>query len=205
MSKLDKFFTEDESPAFSSFVEAWKPLIQRYSGKITCRIERDFDGMSYGPTSIILNWVDEKDDPKTSEIAPWDDALNEYLLKNQIRATTGENESLRFAILIRQMLKPLEVKVGDGYYNAVAVETINEAFEDCEIIQERIRKIGANNPYVGRSYEEATRTVTFVITQAATLLTKSLVYEREEAELILTNAIVQFLEERFSLNSIWMS
>jgi hypothetical protein len=134
----------------------------------------------------------------------WDDTLNAYLVENGVRAVSAENEAIRFGLMLRRLFNPLEVRYGEGYFNAVIVQVVNTNFGSIEPIKGLLKKIGEHRPYIGKSYQDAVKQIEEAILQCAVSLKSSLNYERPDAEKVLVSAIGNYLVERFSLDSQWL-
>ena len=60
------------------------------------------------------------------ETVPWDDELNDGLIRLKVRAVSTEQEAERFALGLRAALRKVEREFGDGYFNAVLVDLITD-------------------------------------------------------------------------------
>ena len=203
MDNLDKFFPSGVPATAHPKLRSWGPLIKDKSVKTECEVFRKFDGFSYSPAKLYIHWTRVPSGETTTDQDEWDEALNAYLVENGVKAVSAENEAVRFGLMLRRLFNPLEVRYGEGYFNAVIVQVVNANFGNMEPITSLLKKIGEHRPHIGKSYQDAVTQIEDAIIQCAVSLKSALNYERPEAEKILVDAISTYLVERFSLNSLW--
>lgn len=204
MSNLDKFFPSGVEATAHPRLRSWGPLIKDPSVQTECEVFRKHDGFSYSPPKLYIHWKQLPSGQSQTDKEEWDDTLNTYLVENGVKAVSPENESIRFSLMLRRLFQPLEVRYGEGYFNAVVVQVVSSTVGNIEPIPGILKKIGEHRPHIGNSYQDAVRQIEDAITQCAVALTANLHYERPQAETIIVGAIANYLTERFSLDSLWM-
>jgi len=204
MPALDKFFPTGVSPTAHPKLRMWGPLLENSSSNAACEVLRKFDGFGYSPAKLFLHWKDQATGEQRSDGEDWDDTLNAYLVEHGIRAVTVENEATRFDLMLEKLFRPLEIRFGEGYFNAVLFAVVNSSFGDLDRIKSILAKIGELRPHQGKSYLDNVEKIEVVIQQCAVSLSRSLHYERNVSEKILAEAVALYMEDRFSLKSLWM-
>ena len=204
MGNLDKFFPANVPATAHPRLRSWGPLIKDPNIKTECEVFRKHDGFSYSPPKLYIHWTQLPSETSKTDQEDWDDTLNAYLVENGVKAVSAENEAIRFALMLRRLFQPLEVRYGEGYFNAVVVQVASSSFGRIEPLAGVLEKIGERHPHEGRVYQDAVRQIEDAITQCAVALTTQLEYERPQAETILVAAVTNYLSERFSLDSLWM-
>jgi len=198
MSGLNEFF-QDPTAFRHPKIRAWLNLIEGKKGEITCEIDRKREGLGFRRARIYIHW--DAGPAVATDQDDWDRDLNQFLIHHGIRAVSPENEGVRFGLMLKEFLKKPEVRFGDGYFNAVLLELVTEAFKDNANINPRLKEIGPANPSHGRSYAECVEMIKASIAFCATSLVKQLKYEQPLAEQILAGGMGHYLDERFSLVS----
>jgi hypothetical protein len=139
------------------------------------------------------------------ETVPWDDDLNGGLIQLGVRAVSQEQEGERFALGLRAAMRKPEREFGDGYFNGVLTEFLNdsELTKDREIA-EILKHAHAVRPFKGGNssdrYDLCRQMVADALRGRARELTGPLRYTQEEAKRILVAALARYLDDRFSVS-----
>lgn len=199
MGNLDKYFNDASTLPSHPKLRAWGPLLVANPGRSECEIVRKREGFGFQPARLYLHVQQAESGQPLTEEAGWDETLNNYLLEHGVRATTEENEALRFHLTLRDSLQKVEARYGEGYFNAVLLEVLKSGFEFDPAIQRILEQTGPGNPSHGRAYSDAVAMVEGAVRECARLLLERLKYPREAGENILSKALGVYLEERFSI------
>src|ERR1700677_2720506 len=202
MANLDKFFKADTSTMTHPKIRVWKPLIESNPSTIYCEIHRKREGLGFLPSEIYLFYKQKPEDLLQDSKDDWDDDLNQFLIDNGIKAIDEKNEALRFDLMLARFLQGIEIRYGEGYFNAVLLQVIESNFGSDERIAEMLKKVGPGNPHKGSSYLHVVETVEGAIKKCADLLVDKLHYLVEPAGRILTDAVGGYMDERFSITNL---
>lgn len=169
---------------------------------VRCEVRRPRDLLGYKPAKLFVHFYAHGEKELQCDETDWDDDLNAGLVALEVKAIDENNEAQRFSLALRAALRPAERRYGDGFFNAVLVEWIQESqFAQTVPVQEVLAHVHANRPYRdGGSYEYCRDLVRTVIRARALELTEKLHYPREDAQNILAAALAQYLDERFSVS-----
>lgn len=198
MPNLDELFNPNAQRRTHPRLQELERLIAA-SEQTQCEIERRREGFIYRPAMIYL-YTKSGDEPTHVEPFDWDDALNSALTERGVQAVTQENEGLRLSIMLRSDLQGVEVRYGEGYFNAILLEFAQQTFGALPEIAAIIKKVGPGRPYHGKAYRNAADIVEAAFTKAARTLTDQLKYDPTSGKRILVQAIRLFLDERFSVS-----
>lgn len=157
--------------------------------------------VGYAKAKIYLRLLegDEEVDLKCDD---WDDDLNDGLIRLGIRAETAENEQERFALALRDSLKRPENRYGDGYFNSVLVDFIQQSdLHAHPAIAAVLEHLPHLSPHVGQSYYDCREMIEHAIRTRGLELTKHLGYPVPDAVDILAGALARYLDERFSVTN----
>lgn len=194
--KIEEFFqTPDEFNHPKA--KQWSELIKS-GGEVKCEIYRKRQGFNYSPAKIYIH-IERKNNERITDDDDWDYDLNQFLIKNKIRAITAENEQLRFSLCLKDLFKKPEIRYGAGYFNSVLMELVVSAFND--ELKNEISSIPWNSPNKGNSYEECQSMIIGVIKLCAINLAYELSYKLDIAQSILAHAMGLYLDERFSITN----
>lgn len=202
MPGFEQYFDSAPEAATHPKVRFWQAM-QAKVARLVCELVRDRDGLSFGPARLYVHFLDEHDeDVQSPDEVDWDARLNDELLRLRVRAMTPENEVKRFGLVLRDRLEDPEERFGDGYFNAVLIEYIEESpFAEEPSIQEKRRFIRADRASRdGRAFDECSAAIEAVLVRCARDLT-TLGYDRKQAVDILSSALAEYLDERFSITS----
>lgn len=194
MAHLERFFTnhEVEHPR----LRRWRALAG--DEKPTVEIQRAFDGLSYGPAVMRIRFAG----PSPDETEPWNPELDLEMIKLGWTSPTVEAEAQRLALHLRRALGGAERKYGDGYLNSVLVAYFRSSeLGDDPRIADLLRHIHVNQAGNGEAVRECREVIEAAIRTMARFATANLNYSRDHAEKILTGAVAQYLDERFSISA----
>lgn len=189
----NKYFdTPSQSPEHPKIRawSAWKSSSQR----VELEIRRPREGLAFRQASLFVTFyegtVPRQDDTQ------WELELDTWLLKENVKARDEVNEVLRFALRLKAALRPIAIRFGDGYFNSVIVHQLRGG--PLAGIAPLSEILGAIQEYeaAGGSRYDCEQLIDFEITVAANSLL-NLYNDRAVAERILTQALAQYLDERF--------
>jgi hypothetical protein len=164
-----------------------------------CKIERRREGFIFRPALIYL-YTKSTGGSTQVDSFDWDETLNSVLIERGVQAVSQDNEGLRFSIMLRSDLQRVEVRYGEGYFNAIVLEFVQQTFGALPEIAAIIQKVGPGRPYHGKAYRNAADLVEDTFTKAARTLAKQLKYDPTSGKRILLQAIKLYLDERFSVS-----
>jgi hypothetical protein len=202
MSAIDQFLKEsDTGGATHPLIRTWGWLLQEpHEGEIHCRVDRRRQGLSYLPTKLWLEFTLPSGEPK-AECSDWDFELNGWLIEQKIKAIDEENESIRFQLVLRELLQKTEIRLGDGYFSAVLIDVLKKTGLAAEPqITHILAKVGNYSPYHGSAYGPASETIKAAFSKCARSL-KELGYGDEAVLNILVWSIYRYLDDRFSVTN----
>jgi hypothetical protein len=136
--------------------------------------------------------------------ADWDEHLNQGLISLGVRGIDQENEAERFALGLRDGLKPVEKEFGNGYFNAVLLDVVVDSHLDQdypEIADVLKFTYHDQTDRQSQTYDRCRDAIAVGISARAKELRDQLRYTKEEAKTILAPAIAKYLDERFSVTS----
>lgn len=201
MSDIDKYFNATEKEVSHPRIAGWGALIKNQEVTVQCEIFRKREGLTFTAPRIYLHHTIKRTGQRTTDPEEWDDVLNLWLVDNGVQAVSPENESLRFSLMLRRMLQRAETRYGEGYYNAVLCEVVEDGFTSDEEIKKMLQQIGRMRASHSNTYDEARGMIENALKECATLLMK-LKYPVESAKHILTRAVGLYVDERFSITNL---
>jgi hypothetical protein len=202
MPGFDQYFESKPDAPMHPKVRFWRDR-QKNGARLVCELIRERNALSFGPAMLYISFLDEHGkDMQSPDEVPWDSRLNDELLRLKVRAVTPENESKRFGLVLRDRLAEPEEQFGDGYFNAVLIQYIRESpFAQEPPIQEKLPFIHAYQASSdGNSFKACWEEIDAIIVQCARDLT-ALDYKQQQAVPILSGALAEYLDERFSITS----
>lgn len=200
MTKLTDFFghtTEFVHPRLRS----WKHRLSKDG--TTAVLEVYVSAKDFGQTLPEMNLqFSQNGNLSPLETFPWDDDLNSGLIQLQVKCVTPDNEAQRFSLGLRAALRKAEREFGDGYFNSVLVELLQDSdLTARNEIKDVLKHIPALKPHQGKSYHLCREMISDAIAGRAKELTASLRYSQDEAQDILVKTIAHYLDDRFSVSS----
>lgn len=200
---IKNYFEDVPVKALPADARRWSIALRQArerSQKVVCRLERPRDGLVFRPARIFLFIKDGETDVSAFD-APWDSNLNDWLVKEGVPAETTEAEGDRFGLAARDRFAPIEVRFGDGFFNAVLVHHLRGVgFGEISPTREQLAAIYEPQPATGEQATICVEMVDGVIARCARDL-KTLSYANHEAEAILAAALAYYLDERFNITN----
>jgi len=199
---LDRAFADPPAPPLAH------PRLRHWAARIksgaTAVLELYQPATALGEvqTDIALHFK-ARDVPDSLEVCDWDDDLNAGLIALRVRAADSTNETARFALGLRAAMRKTTREFGDGFFNSVLLELVNESdLSRHAAIAEVVRHAHANAPYrEGRSYDPCRDMIADAISGRMYELKNELGYPPTEARDILVSSLACYLDERFSVSS----
>jgi hypothetical protein len=204
MTTLDDFFTKPIQYLHPR-LRNWKASLAEVGTSATLEVYRPETEIGQSQPEMNLQFAKDGN-LLPLETVPWDDDLNAGLVQLGVRAVTEAQEAERFALGLRAALRKAEREFGDGYFNAVLVELLNDSdlVKNADIA-EVLKHAYANRPHrEGGAFDRYTicrELIADAISGRARELTGPLNYSDEQAKRILVSAIAHYLDERFSVTS----
>jgi hypothetical protein len=202
MSTLDQFFQQASPPLAHPLIAVWQPLLDSGRRQAFCEIKRPRLGISYPEAKLILQIQADINGEATRLEATWDFDLNRWLIDQKVRARDEQNECLRFNLVLAELLRKIEIRLGDGYFSAVLLEVIKKTgLADRTEIREILSGVGNYSPYYGKIYDQSVQAIEGALSQCALWLRDQLGYSQSEAERIFVGAVASYLDDRFSVTN----
>jgi len=201
MDNLDKYFNPETPAATHPKIRTWTSLIESNPVFIECEIYRKREGLDFLPIKIYLRYRLTDDVPQQDDHDDWDDGLNQFLIAKGIHAISEENEGIRFNLMLSRRLQNIEIRYGEGYFNAVFLVVIESGFGANAEIASMLKIVGPGNPHKGTSYPDVLSSIEGAIKMCADCLVKELKYPRDAAQRILIETVKQYMDERFSITN----
>jgi len=184
-------------------VEFWRQEAQYIGGRVEVDFERKRDGLSFRPARLFVYILDGDGNRTERSPEPWDEVVNRDLVAIGARAASEENEIERLGYALKFDLEPVEVRYGDGYFNSMLVQMLNElGFADVASVARCLARISTGSPSRDSvAYDAARRDIESALREAGSPLTASLGYDDETAQQILAGAVAYYLDERFHVTN----
>ncbi|MEX1223871.1 MAG: hypothetical protein WEA31_04915 [Pirellulales bacterium] len=204
MKTLDDYFAQS-TETMHPRLRDWKARLAEEGTSATVEIYKPHADLGQSQPEMNIQFT--KGGVSASlETVSWDDDLNAGLIQLGVRALTGDQEAVRFSLGLRSALRKAEREFGDGYFNAVLFELLNNPdFRQHEEIADILEHAYANAPHRENKpldrYSICRGLIDIAISGRAHELTDSLGYKPEEAKQILVSALGRYLDERFSISS----
>ena len=132
---VEQFFARQDSKPLLPDIRRWSIALKRAAERghnAVCRLDRQRDGLAFEPARLFL-LVGDSDGAEDAVDAPWDEALNRWLIGEGIRAVTKKNESERFGFSCHDRFAPIELRYRNGFFGSVLVHFLRkEGFEDAK-------------------------------------------------------------------------
>jgi hypothetical protein len=197
MPNLDELFDPTSNSRSHPQLKELEALIAG-GGNVECEIERRREGFIFRP-AIIYVYTKSTGGSTQVDSFDWDEVLNAALIERGVRSVSQDNEGLRFSMILRSELQNVEVRYGDGYFNAVILEYVQQTFGAQPDIAAIIQKVGPGRPYHGKAYRNVKEAVEAAFANAARTLSDKLKYDSTLGKRILVRALKLYLDERFSV------
>lgn len=168
---------------------------------LTVEVRRPREGLVALPAVIYMK-ITAPGGKSVTEREPWEYHLDVGLVEDHVRAVNRENEGERFGLLLRELLRPIESRFGDGFFNGVFLELVRSSgLAHHQALAAVLEAVSAKPVRPRGEKEDCADRIRAALSQCATWLVNSLNYGRSEAEEILAGAVAGYLDERFSVTS----
>ena len=163
--------------------------------QVRVSIHRPKDILGYRSAKMYLKVLNQP----TQEYA-WDGDLDDALISKGIKATSPKDETMRFAMALRRSFKSIEIRYGEGFFNAVLVNEIkNVGLADEPPVAEVFREVRELQPFMnGRGPADCAEAINGALKYRANEISK-LGYNVDETAAVFAGAVAQYLDERFSI------
>lgn len=202
MPGFDRYFRTEPEAATHPKVRFWQKM-QKEGARLVCELVRERDGLSFGPARLYVRFLDARgEDRQSPDEVEWDPRLNDALLGMGVQAATDDNEIKRFGLVLRDRLEDPEGRFGDGYYNAVLIEHIQDSpFAEDPRVREKLEDVTSYRASRdSRAYDECHEAIEAVLVRCAREL-MALYGDEARAARILVGALAEYLDERFSITN----
>jgi hypothetical protein len=204
MTTLDDFFSKP-AQSLHPRLRNWKTRLAEPGTSATLEVDRPETAFGQSQPEMNIQFT-RNGTLLPVETVPWDDDLNSGLIHLGVRAINQEQEAERFALGLRAALRKPEREFGNGYFNSVLVELLQDSgFASHAEIAEVLKHVSANQPHredgVFDRYTICRELISDAIRARLPELTGPLRYAPEEAKHILVSALARYLDERFSVSS----
>lgn len=202
MTTLDDFFRGPTDSLAHPRLRSWKARLDREGTTATLEVFRPAVALGQSRPEMNLRFTEGTNELPV-ETVPWDDDLNAGLIQLHVRAASPEQEAERFALGLRAAMRKAEREFGDGYFNAVLVDLLqNSDLTSDPKIADVLKHAVVNPPSrEGRSYKPCREMITDAVRKRAQELTGPLKYPQDEAKRILLAALARYLDERFTVST----
>jgi hypothetical protein len=157
--------------------------------------------LGYRSATIYLEIVDTRSAVISSRQDDWDAGLDAGLLDLGVRAISKENEGQRFNLILQAAFTPLEDRYGDAVFNAAFVDYLNDVADSTQL-REMLKYSTALGPNKDSpSYLECRDGIESAVLNRGRGLHLKLKYSVDETNEILTAALLQNTDERFSVSN----
>jgi hypothetical protein len=199
----NKYFTPPTAPPELPRIRAWKSYRKDPAfHHIEVKVLRERDGLTLLPARLAVSFCRADGEVLKFDEAPWEPELEAWLIDHQAaRAVDVENEKLRFSLLLKPALRPILIRYGDGYFNAVLVDMLQRGpFRTHAEVAAALRQIHEYKP-TDESRADCEERIDHELTNAAARLMKLYANDSATAEDILGGAIAHYLDERFNITN----
>lgn len=199
---VDVFFPNTPEGPSHPRLRAWKQRIEVEKQEASIELHRALATIGLSRVRMYVHFYANGEIQATDE-ADWEQVLNEGLILLKVRAIDRRNEIDRFTMGLRDGFQQIEKEYGNGYFNSVLLDLIDESdLNKLQEIDDVLKYI-----YHDRT-EKSTKThdmcrdaIALGLGARARELHKNLDYSKEEATLMMTTVLAQYLDERFSVSS----
>ena len=164
---------------------------------VELEIRRNREGLTFLPTRMFVTFYRADGDIfRGPDEAEWELELDDWLVKERVRATDHANEKLRFSLRLKAAMRPIAARFGDGYFNSVLVYLLRKGpFAHHSGLAETLGSIHEYEAAGGSKFD-CEELIDHELSVAAQKL-MGLYADRTVAEDILAGAIAQYLDDRF--------
>lgn len=208
MTTLTETLASKPLPAWKAhpLFRHWKRIRDR-GDLLRLEVYRPREGLSFAPTRLYVYAAAADGSPKTEPVEyGWDPVANAALIRLQGRCSDPSQEAMRFALMARHVFEPIEVRVGESYFNAVLLELLRSE-QYSSSLPELAKMLGEvsreYSPQKGEAYDATVEEIQNAIAELSADLVKEdrLGYSPTEADPILDDALAQYVDERFNITN----
>jgi len=204
MMTLDDLFKDPTETFELPVLRNWKSRLDIPGTSAAVEIFQPASDLGGNQPEINVHFV-EGGRPLSLETRLWDDELNAGLIRLKVRAISPANEAIRFSLGLRDALRKPARRFGDGYFNVVLVDLIQDSdLTRHPEISEVLRYAVVGKPYKSRvddPYATCREMIAEAIGGRARELRNVLGYSLEESKQIMTTALAHLLDMRFSVSN----
>lgn len=193
--------TPTEPPPANPVLRVWEESWA--SRRDPCvRVEQTNDNFGPAVVTFVLTYTNQDGATAEEEPREWEYELNQWLVEKKVSAIDEDNEKLRFAVSLRAPLQAPMTKVGDGFFNSVLVELVNDAGLTNPELGEVLKYIRVPKPpKEGDGYLACRQWILITTERKMYDLQVHLGYSPEQSGKILAGALARYLDHRFSVSS----
>lgn len=110
---------------------------------VELEVRRNREGLTFLPTRMFVTFYRADGDIfRGPDEAEWELELDDWLIKEHVRAKDEDNEKLRFSLRLKAAMRPIAARFGDGYFNSVLVYLLREGpFANHPVLAETLGSI----------------------------------------------------------------
>ncbi|MGO8673259.1 MAG: hypothetical protein ACLQVD_18105 [Capsulimonadaceae bacterium] len=203
MVELESYFDSTEMQVAHPFLKKLDVYLSEHAGATaSVKVERERQGLSYAAAKLAVLARSEDGTLRKRISGWWDNELNQELVRRGYKAVDHDNETLRLMLSLRASLQRVEVRYGDGIFNSVVVAyVLSSPFARLPRVAGVLSGIRRAPPRDTEAYRECSDMIDAIIRSKGHDLRFCLGYDLEPCEEILSGAIAQYLDERFSVSN----
>jgi len=203
MSAANKYFDSPAPRPEHPRIRAWRSYKKAPEvDHVGVEVRREREGLTVLPARLFVFFYRKDGEIARQDEALWEPELEAWLIDDQkARASTLDNEKLRFSLLLKPALRSILIRYGDGYFNAVLIAALRDGpFRAHPAVADMLRNIHEELPG-GGSRLDCQQLIDHEFASAAQRLLKLYDGARAAAEDILGGAIAGYLDDRFSVTN----
>jgi len=199
MTTLDTLFRAPIDPLPHPWLREWRRRLQRPESRAELELSRAETWLGLPRAELTIRYT-ENGSPPAEEVIPWDDTLNEGLVRLHVRAVTTDQEAFRFSLGLRAAFRGAANEHGDGYFNhALRVFLEESDLAACPEIAGALMDLPPRHPTAATNAGPVREMIADAISGRAHELTGQLGYPEPDAKRILVAALARYLDDRFSI------
>lgn len=198
-SASNKYFDTPADPPEHPKIRAWSGFTAN-AQRVELEIRRPREGLAFRTPRMFVSFYAADGTLYRQDETDWEPELDSWLLERHVKARDEANETLRFALRLKDGFRPISIRFGDGYFNSVLVHQLRGG--PLGGVEPLAEVLGAIHEYeaAGGSRYDCEELIDFEITVAARALMSLYDNDRDVAERVLTRALAQYLDERFHVS-----
>ena len=201
---IDELFQKPTDQFADPHLRDWDARLSRPESM--AKVEVEWPSIVFGQTFPEMSiHISENGEPQPLETLSWDDELNAVLVARAVRALDETQEATRFTLALRAAFKRAEREFGDGYFNSVFFAVLRkldlaEHLLLRPLIQELDYIFNLEKHNQPERYQRCFDIIESAIRSRAHELKDSLGYSLDESKKILVDALVNYIDRRFSVS-----